>query len=81
MPLSDSQVKAEQAGLRRRNVSVGDSLFLVIESATRGGGKSFEGRMRFPPGRQGKQALDLQQGVRVLKAAQTQSNEQGSRNN
>ena len=27
MPLSDSQVKAEQAGLRRRNVSVGDSLF------------------------------------------------------
>ena len=55
MPLSDSQVKAEQAGPRRRNVSVGDSLFLVIESATRGGGKSFEGRMRFPPGRQGKQ--------------------------
>ena len=38
-----------------RNVSVGDSLFLVIESASRGGGKSFEGRMRFPPGRQGKQ--------------------------
>ena len=55
MPLSDSQVKAEQAGPRRRNVSVGDSLFLVIESASRGGGKSFEGRMRFPPGRQGKQ--------------------------
>ena len=55
MPLSDSQVKAEQAGPRRRNVSVGDSLFLVIESASRGGGKSFEGRMRFPSGRQGKQ--------------------------
>ena len=55
MPLSDSQVKAEQAGPRRRNVSVGDSLFLVIESVSRGGGKSFEGRMRFPPGRQGKQ--------------------------
>ena len=55
MPLSDSQVKAKQAGPRRRNVSVGDSLFLVIESASRGGGKSFEGRMRFPPGRQGKQ--------------------------
>ena len=53
--LSDSQVKAEQAGPRRRNVSVGDSLFLVIESVSRGGGKSFEGRMRFPPGRQGKQ--------------------------
>ena len=55
MPLSDSQVKAEQAGPRRRNVSVGDSFFLVIESASRGGGKSFEGGMRFPPGRQGKQ--------------------------
>ena len=27
----------------------------MIESAARGGGKSFEGRMRFPPGRQGKQ--------------------------
>ena len=38
MPLSDSQVKAEQAGPRRRNLSVGDSLFLVIESASRGGG-------------------------------------------
>ena len=48
MPLSDSQVKAEQAGPRRRNVSVGDSLFLVIESVSGGGGKSFEGRMRFP---------------------------------
>ena len=50
MPLSDSQVKAEQPGSRRRNVSVGDSLFLVIESVSRGGGKSFEGRMRFPTG-------------------------------
>ena len=55
MPLSGSQVKAEQAGLHRRNVSVFASLFLVIESVSRGGGKSFEGRMRFPPGRQGKQ--------------------------
>ena len=55
MPLSDSQVKAEQAGPRKRNVSVGDSLILVIESESRGGGKSFEGRLRFPPGRQGKQ--------------------------
>ena len=30
MPLSDSQVKAEQAGPRRRNVSVGDSLKTVL---------------------------------------------------
>ena len=29
--------------------------FLVIECVSRGGGKSFEGRRRFPPGRQGKQ--------------------------
>ena len=53
MPLSDSQVKAEQAGARRRNVSAGDSLFSVIEAVSRGGGKSVKGRMRFPPGRQG----------------------------
>jgi len=57
MPFSDSQVKAEQAGPRRRNVSVGDSLFLVIESACRGGSKSFEGRMRCRPGRQRQQVL------------------------
>ena len=55
MRLSDSQVKALKAGPRKQNVSVGDSLLLVIESETRGGGKSFEGRLRFPPGRQGKQ--------------------------
>ena len=55
MPLSDSQVKALKAGPRKQNVSVGDSLLLVIESETRGGGKSFEGRLRFPPGRKGKQ--------------------------
>ena len=58
MSFSDSQVKAEKAGIRRRNVSVGDSLFLVIEPIRddgKGGGKSFEGRMRFPPGRKGKQ--------------------------
>jgi len=55
MPLSDSQVKAEKAGPNRRTKSVGNSLMLVIEPESKGGGKSFEGRMRFPPGRQGKQ--------------------------
>ena len=55
MPLSDSQVRALKAGERRQSKSVGDSLILVIESVARGGGKSFEGRMRFPPGRSGKQ--------------------------
>jgi len=55
MSLSDSQVRALKAGERRQSKSVGDSLILVIESVAKGGGKSFEGRMRFPPGRQGKQ--------------------------
>ena len=55
MPLSDSQVRALKAGEPRQSKSVGDSLNLVIESVARGGGKSFEGRMRFPPGRAGKQ--------------------------
>ncbi len=55
MPLSDSQVRALKAGERRHSKSVGDSLILVIEAVARGGGKSFEGRMRFPPGRAGKQ--------------------------
>ena len=43
----DSQVRALKAGERRQSKSVGDSLILVIESVARGGGKSFEGRMRF----------------------------------
>jgi integrase len=55
MPLSDSQVRALKAGPLRQSKSVGNSLILVIESVPRGGGKSFEGRMRFPSGRQGKQ--------------------------
>ena len=54
MPLSNSQVKAEQAGPGRSNVSVGNSLILVIESESRGGGKSFDGRMHFLPGSKGK---------------------------
>ena len=55
MSLTDSQVKSQKAGPRRRNVSVGNSLILVIESESWGGGKFFEARMRFPPGRKGKQ--------------------------
>lgn len=55
MSLSDSQVKGEKAGPRKRNVSIGDSLILVIESESRACGKSFQVRLRFPPGRQGKQ--------------------------
>jgi hypothetical protein len=55
MPLSDSQVRALQAGERRQSKSAGDSLILVIESVVKGVSKSLEGRMRFPPGRAGKQ--------------------------
>lgn len=55
MPLSDSQVRSLKPGDKRQSKSVGDSLILVIEPVAKGGGKSFEGRMRFPPGRQGKQ--------------------------
>ena len=42
MSLSDSQVKAEKAGPRRRSVSVGAYLIFFIESVSQGGGlKSF----------------------------------------
>ena len=36
-------------------VGAGNSLFVVVESVGKGGGKSFVGRTRFPPGRSGKQ--------------------------
>lgn len=55
MSLSDSQVRALAAGETRQSKSVGNALILVIEPLNKGGGKSFEGRMRFPSGRQGKQ--------------------------
>ncbi|WP_072061509.1 Arm DNA-binding domain-containing protein [Synechococcus sp. GFB01] len=55
MNLNDAQIRSLQPGDRRQNKSVGDSLFLVIEPTKAGGGKSFEGRMRFPSGRGGKQ--------------------------
>ena len=55
MPLSDSELKGLKAGAKRKVVSAGDSLFVVVESVGKGGGKSFIGRTRFPPGRSGKQ--------------------------
>ena len=54
MSLSDREVRALKATDRRQKKSVGDSLFVVIESVGKGGGKSFFGRTRFPPGRAGK---------------------------
>ena len=55
MSLSDREVRALKATDKRQKKSVGDSLFVVIESVGKGGGKSFFGRTRFPPGRSGKQ--------------------------
>ena len=51
MSFSDSQVRAFKATNKRQKASCGDSLFLVMEPISKGGGKSFMGRIRFPPGR------------------------------
>ena len=40
MPLSDSELKGLKAGAKRKVVSAGDSLFVVVESVGRGGGNS-----------------------------------------
>ena len=50
MPLSDSEVRSLEAGDKRKVVSAGDSLYIVVYPARRGGGKYFVGRMRHPPG-------------------------------
>ena len=55
MPFTDSDLKVLEARPKRRVAAAGDSLCVVIESVGKGGGKSFIGRTRFPPGRQGKQ--------------------------
>ena len=55
MPLSASGLKGLKAGAKRKVVSGGDSLFVVVESFGKGGAKSVIGRTRFPPGRSGKQ--------------------------
>ena len=44
-----------EAGDKRKVVSVGDSLYIVVYPASRGGGKYFVGRMRHPPGAGAKQ--------------------------
>ena len=55
MPLSDSEVRSLEAGDKRKVVSAGDSLYIVVYPARRGGGKYFVGRMRHPPGAGAKQ--------------------------
>ena len=62
MPLSDSELRALVPGERRYRVADGDGLSVVVEPLSKGGGKSFVGRFRFPPGRQGKQS-DYRLGV------------------
>jgi len=54
MPLSDSVLGALPSGPKRKIVSVGESLYVVLEPTAKGGGKSFLGRTRFPPGTKGK---------------------------
>ena len=55
MAFSDSQIRALKATDRRQKKSCGESRFLIVEPASKGGGKSFFGRFRFPPGRQGRE--------------------------
>jgi hypothetical protein len=62
MSFSDSQVRSFTATEKRQKPSCGDSLFLVVEPLSKGGGKSFVGRMRFPPGRKSP-VVDVRIGV------------------
>ena len=62
MPLSDKEIRDLRPTSKRQRVSCGDSLLVVVESVGRGGGKSFVGTTRFPPGRSGKQ-VDVRIGV------------------
>jgi len=55
MPLSDSKVRSATATDRRQLIPCGNAMYLVVEPISKGGGKSFMGRTRFPPGRKGKQ--------------------------
>ena len=49
MPLTASEVAAFKATDKRQNKSCGDSLVLVVEPISKGGGKSFMGVTCFPP--------------------------------
>ena len=55
MSLSDLEVRSLEAGDKRKVVSAGDSLYVVVYPRQRGGGKYFVGRMRHPPGAGAKQ--------------------------
>ena len=54
MALTDSQVRFLTAADKMQKKSVGDCLYTNLEPARKGGGKSFYGEFRFPPGGGGK---------------------------
>ena len=62
MSISDSELRSLQATEKRYKKSCGDSLCVVVEPISKGGGKSFVGRMRFPPGRKSP-VVDVRIGV------------------
>ena len=68
MPLSDSELKGLKAGTKRKVVSVGNSVFAVVESVGEGGRKSIIGSTSFPPCRSSQQVearIDLHSRVLV----------------
>ena len=54
-PLTDSEIRSLVPGSKRQNHTLGNSLFLTVETVQKGSSKRFLGRYRFPPGRGGKQ--------------------------
>ena len=56
MPLSDSKIRALVPGEKRYRVADAEGLCVIVEPVHKGGGISFVGRFRFPPGRQRKQS-------------------------
>ena len=54
-PLTDSEIRSLVPGSKRQNHTLGNSLFLTVETVQKGSSKRFLGRYRFPSGRGGKQ--------------------------
>ena len=54
MPLTDSGVRSLSATDKMQKKGVGNCLYVVVEPSKKGGGKSFYGEFRFPPGGGGK---------------------------
>ena len=50
MPFTDSEVRSLTATDKMQKKSVGDCLYVIVEPARKGGGKSLYGEFRFPPG-------------------------------